>query len=146
MANITATTFTYLGGQFQIGDGHTTENFTTVNQVTEVGFTGNKTDTVDVTTADNTDGVKRFNPTLSNSGTCDVSILWNPSDATHQQLQAAANSTPKTAHNFKRINPGTFGTRSFTGIIESLDLGKQSLDKPVTATMKIQISGPYVDA
>lgn len=144
MANVAATTFTYLGGQFQAGDGHTpTENFTTINQVLDVDFTGSKVDVQDVTNADNTDGVRRYTSTLFNPGTCTVNILWNTQDATHQQLQALF--LAKGAHNFKRINAGGFGTRSFTGIIESLDI-KEVLDKPTQAALKIQLSGPYVDA
>lgn len=145
MPNVTATTFTYLGGQFQIGDGHTpTENFTTINQVVDVDFSGSKVDTVDVTTADNTDSTKRFKDTLFDPGDCSITIMWNPQDATHQQLQAAF--LARGSHNFKRINPGSFGTRSFTGIITALDLGKETLDKPVQTTCKVKLSGPYVDA
>jgi hypothetical protein len=144
MANITATVFTYLGGQFQMGDGHTpTENFTTMTQVLDVDFTGSKVDVQDVTSADNTDGVRRYKDTLFNPGTATVNILWNQTDATHAQLQAAF--IARGSHNFKRINPGTFGTRSFTGIIESIDI-KEVLDKPTQAAIKIQLSGPYVDA
>src|SRR5689334_22967980 len=102
MANVTATAFTDLGGQFQIGDGHTpTENFTTVNQVTEVDFSGTKVDAQDVTNADNTDATKRFKDTLFDPGDCTVNFIYNPQDATHQQLRAAFNS--RGSHNFKQI-------------------------------------------
>jgi hypothetical protein len=144
MSNVAAATFSLIGGQFQQGDGHTpTENFTTINQVISVDFSGSKVDTQDITSADNTDGVRRFKDQLFDPGDFTAQILWNPQDATHQQLQAAF--LAKGSHNFKRINPSGLGTRSFTGIITALDI-KQALDKAAEATVKIKLSGPYVDA
>jgi hypothetical protein len=138
-ANITATTFTFLGGQFQIGDGATPENFTTISQVQNVDFSGSKRDTEEVTSADNTDTVKRFAGRLKEPGTASMTILWNPNDATHQLFQAADDGN---AHNFKCINPGGFGTRSFAAIIETADDHKLELNKATMQTIKLKISGP----
>lgn len=144
MSNITATTFTYLGGQFQVGNGANPEVFTTISQVKEVDFSGTKWENPEVTSADNTDSVRRYTGTLFDPGTVTVTIHWNPEDATHQQLQAQ--TIAGGTHNFKRINPGGFGTRTFSGLYEgSVDI-KQSIDKPTEGVVKIKLSGPFVDS
>jgi hypothetical protein len=137
--NVKATSFTLLGGQFQIGDGATPENFTTISQVQSCDFSGSKVATDDVTSADNTDGIIRKTDRLMDEGQCSGEIIWNPTDASHQQLSAAYRA--RGTHNFKRINPGGFGTRALTGIITSLDV-KQTLTKASMASFKIDISDP----
>ncbi|MFL6314808.1 MAG: hypothetical protein ACJ71W_22105 [Terriglobales bacterium] len=137
--NVTATTFTFLGGQFQIGDGATPENFTTINQVQSVDFGSSKRATEDVTSADNTDSVQRFAGRLKDPGMVSISVLWNPNDPTHQLFQAADDGA---AHNFKCINPGGNGTRSFAGIIETADDHKLEINKGTIQQVKIKLSGP----
>jgi hypothetical protein len=139
MPNTTAATFSLLGGQFQIGDGATpTEGFTTINQVKSVDFSGSKLDVEEVTSADNTDGIKRHVDRLQDFGECSVEILWNPNDTTHQQLHNAW--IAKGTHNFKRINTSGFGTKLFAGIITSFD-EKQALDKATIKSCKIKLNG-----
>jgi hypothetical protein len=138
-ANVTATSFTLLGGQLQIGDGATPENFTTISQVQTCDFGGEKVEVDTVTSADNTDGVIRKQDRLLDEGQCSGEIIWNPNDASHQQFWTAWRARGK--HNFKRINPGGFGTRSFTGIIVGASL-KQTLNKATMCAYKIDISDP----
>jgi predicted secreted protein len=140
MSNVTATTFTYLGGQFQIGDGATpTENFTTITQVKQVDFGSSKVDTADVTSADNTDFSRRFVPLLFDAGDVSVDVIWNPADASHQALRTAFIN--RAVHNFKCINPTGFLTYTFAGIIIGFDV-KESIDKTSELSVKIKISGP----
>lgn len=139
MPNVTATTFTLLGGQLQIGDGGSPENFTTISQVQSCDFGGEKVETDPVTSADNTDGIIRKTDRLQDEGQCSGEILWNPSDASHQQFWNAWRA--RGTHNFKRINVGGFGTRSFPGIITSASI-KQTLNKATMLSYKIDIAGP----
>ncbi len=143
MSNVPATTFTYLGGQFQIGDGgNPTEIFTTIAQVVDVDFNGSKRDTEETTSADNTDAYKRFAGRLIDPGGVTIDIWWNPNDPTHQQF---ANANDGAAHNFKSIVPG-FGTRSFAAIIETpLDL-KFEINKGVKKQIKLKVSGPITES
>jgi len=142
MPNIEATTFTLTGGQFKIGNGANPEVFTTLTQVTDVDFGSMKWDAPEVTSADNTDGVRRYSRTLKDPGDCTVMFLYNPQDPTHQQARALVQSgATLTPTNFQFIRPGTFGQVSFAGCAISLDEGKVELNKPVSATLKIKISG-----
>jgi hypothetical protein len=143
MPNVTATTFTFLGGQFQIGDKANTENFTTINQVEAVDFSGSKRDTEEVTSADNTDTFKRYAGRLEEPGTCTVSIWWNPNDATHQSM---ANANDGTVWDFKCINPGGFGTRSFSALIETIFDHKLELGKGTLKNIKLKLSGPITSS
>ena len=126
------------------GDGAAPENFTTIAQVEECDFNDSKWTVNKVTSADNVDKSERKAPTLLDEGTCTVSILWNPNDATHQQLWNAYRAGAEK--NFKVVNPGGLGTKSFPGIIVSLDPGKKTLDKPTKYTCKIDLSGPLVES
>lgn len=139
MANVTAATFTFLGGQFQLGDGATpTENFTTISQVKHVDFGSSKVQTEEVTSADNTDAARRFVSTLYDAGDVSVDIFWNPQDTTHQSLRTAFLN--RGSHNFKCINPAGLGTYSFAGIITAFDV-KEQIDKPTELSVKVKISG-----
>jgi hypothetical protein len=137
--NTTATSFTLLGGQLQIGDGATPENFTTISQVQSCDFGGDKVETDTVTSADNTDATVRKTDRLFDPGQCSGEIIWNPNDASHQQLWNAY--IARGTHNFKRINPGGFGTRAFPAIITGLPI-KQTLNKATMASFKLEIAGP----
>jgi hypothetical protein len=139
MPNVTATTFTLLGGQLQIGDGATPENFTTISQVQSCDFGGEKLETDIVTSADNTDAVIRKQDRLLDEGQCSGEILWNPLDASHIQLATAWRA--RGSHNFKRISPGGFGTRSFPAIIVGF-AQKETLNKATMKSYKLDISGP----
>jgi hypothetical protein len=142
MANIEATTFTLTGAQFQLGNGATPEIFTTLTQVSDVDFSSMKWDAPEVTSADNTDGVRRYTRTLKDPGDVTVTFWFNPQDPTHQQARALANTgATLTPTNFRFIRPGTFGQVNFAGCLISLEEGKISLDKPVAAVMKIKVSG-----
>lgn len=142
MANVTATTYSRLGGQFQIGNAATPEIFTTIAQVKEVDYGGQKVDVSPVTSADNTDGVIRKKDFLFDPGQVTITIFWNPLDPTHQQLENAF--IARGTWDFKDIKPGGIGTRAFSGIIMSLE-GKETIDKPTEKTCKIDISGPWTD-
>ena len=142
MSNITATTFELIGAQFQLETTFGSGSFSTISQVKSVDFSGFKANTVDVTSANNTDGIARFVATTQDHGECSVAIVYNPADTTHQAFRAAslAQGTAAT-HNFKLINPTGFLTYSFQGIITGFDT-KISLEKETDLTVKIKISGP----
>lgn len=141
MANETAVTFNFLGGQFMIGDGANVENFTLIKQVQACDFTGNKVDTAEVTSADDIDRKRRYQGQLEAEGECDIVIFWNPQDASHILLLAAKDGN---RHDFKRVAPGGFGTKAFAGTIVSMTQ-KEELDKPTMMSVKIQISGPVTN-
>jgi predicted secreted protein len=139
MSNVTAATFTFLGGQFQLGDGGTpTENFTTISQVKSVDFGSSKVQTEEVTSADNTDSARRYVSTLYDAGDVSIEVIWNPSDATHVSLRTAFMA--RGQHNFKVVNPASLGTYTFAGIITSFDV-KEHIDKPADLSVKVKISG-----
>jgi hypothetical protein len=142
MSNVTATTFELVGAQFQLGNGGAPETFTTISQVKQVDFSGFKANTVNVMSADNTDGIERFIATTQDHGECSITAIYNPADPTHAALRAASLAVgPAATHNFKLVNPTGFLTYSFAGIIVSFDT-KISLDKDTELSAKIKISGP----
>ena len=142
MSNVTATTFELIGGAFQLETTFGSGTFTTIAQVKSVDFSGFKQNTVDVTNADNTDGIARFIATTQDHGECSITAIYNPADATHAALRTASLAQgPAATHNFKHVNPGTALTYSFQGIITGFDT-KISLEKDTELSVKIKISGP----
>jgi Lambda phage tail tube protein, TTP len=142
MSNSTAAIFTLTGGQFQLETTFGSGTFTPISQVKSVDFGSFKVDTPEVTSADNTDGIKRFVATLQDHGDVTVTIIYNTADATHQALRTASLALGSAAtHNYKVVNPTGFLTYSFQGIITSFDT-KMTLDKDTELTVKIKISGP----
>lgn len=140
MPNVTAITFTWIGGQFKMGSGDgPPETFTLLTQVDNVDFSGSKRAIEPVTSADNTDSADRKAGRTKDWGTCSVSYWLNPVDPTHQQF---ANLDDGQPHNFQVINPGGLGQRSFAGIIETGSDHKLELAKGTKVTAKIAISGP----
>ena len=143
MANVTAVTFTWLGGQFQMGDAATPENFTTVNQVDSVDFSGSKRAIENVTSADNTDGADRKAGRTKDWGTCKVMYWHNPNDATHQQLAALDDGAE---HDFKVINAVGFGSKTFKAIVQTFYDHKMEINKGVKKTVTLDISGPVTSS
>lgn len=112
-------------------------SFITVAGVLSVDFGSNKVDTPDTTDMGTAGSTRTYTPGLENPG--DVSIKLNllPGEATQADLYTAKGLVA----NFKAVTAGTISTRTFTGIITSLDVAIPD-DKLATLTCKIQISGP----
>ena len=107
---------------------------------TSVDFGSNKVDTHDVTDMATT-GLGRVKIAgLENSG--DVSLKYNvkPGDTGQQALETAKG----LLYDFKLVYPGSVRTRSFTGIVTSIDESIPD-DKAATKTAKIDISGLITD-
>lgn len=126
------------GSQFEVNTTGTT--YVAVAGVTAVDFGSDKVDTHDTTDMGTTGITRTYIGGLENPG--DVSIKMNllPGDATQADLYTFKDGLP---HNFKAITAGTVSTRTFSGIITSLDVAIPD-DKLATLTCKIQISGPVV--
>jgi hypothetical protein len=106
--------------------------------LTSLDKSGNKIDTPDVTDMLTTGIARVFLPGLENSG--EVSLKYNvkPGDA----AQAGYIATKGVATDFKLMD-GLGNSAAFSGINTGIDYSFPD-DKPVTASSKIQISGPVV--
>lgn len=110
--------------------------------VNGVDFGSNKVDTVDNTDMTTSGNQRTYIGGLENSGDITAKFNVKPGDATQAALRAAKDST---VHGFQVTYPGAVRTRTFSGIITSIDESIPD-DKLPTFTVKIQITGPITDS
>jgi hypothetical protein len=113
--------------------------FTAITEVQTVTLSGSKVDLVDVTHAQSPQARREYLATLIDSGSCDFTANFIPTDVTQINLQATMNN--RVAVPWTITLPGALGHFAFTGIVNSIDT---SLDfsKEVKLTVKIKITGP----
>lgn len=140
MSNITAVTFTWLGGQFQLG---LAPSATTVPQVDDVDFSGSKRAMETVTSADNTDGADRKSGRTKDWGTCKVTFWFNPNDPVHQQFSALDDGNE---HPFTVVNAVGFGSKTFNAVVEVFYDHKMVINKGTKKTVTLAISGPVTSS
>jgi hypothetical protein len=116
---------------------------TTVNKILacmSIDFGSDKVDTHD-TTDMLTPGTQRVKiPGLENSGDLAIKFNVKPGDASQQALRAAKGQL----YDYVVTYPGNVRTRSFTGIVSSIDESIPD-DKAATGSAKIDISGAIAD-
>jgi hypothetical protein len=113
--------------------------FTSITDVEDVKFSGDKTSISKTTNMLSTNGVDTKLSGTQDPGTCDVKCFYVPGDASQIALEAIRLSG--AAVNFKVLYPLSLGSASFSGIVESMTKAFP-LDKPATLDVKIAISGP----
>lgn len=70
---------------------------TTINKVKSIVFSGVTAETVDITTMDSTGGVRECLQSLIDPGTVNVTVQWDPADASHIALTTAIAGDPQAA-------------------------------------------------
>jgi hypothetical protein len=117
--------------------------YTSITEVQTVTLSGSKVDLVDVTHAQSPNARREYLATLIDSGDCDFTANFIPSDATQTALQATMDA--RLAVPWQIVLPGMLGTFSFLGIVSTID---HALDfnKEAKLTCKIKITGPLAFA
>lgn len=127
------------GTQFELQVGST---YTPIEGVTGADFGSNKVDALDNTDMGTSGTTRTYIGGLENPGDLSVKMNVIPADSSQAALFTAKDGT---VHNFKVIYPGAVRTRTFSGIITSIDESVPD-DKLPTYTCKIQVSGPIVNS
>jgi hypothetical protein len=84
-------------------------------------------------------GVDTYISGTQEPGTVDVKCFYMPGDTSQAAL--AGIRTAGLAVPFEVLYPLSLGSRTFSGIVESLTVA-YPLDKPATLDVKIKITGP----
>jgi hypothetical protein len=122
--------FTGVGQQIEINGAYI------LADITDVTYSGSKTDTADTTSAASAGGFRTFIPGLSEAGECSVKLVWYPGDASQEYIKTQTGLTCTFVHTL----PNSLGTLSFTGLVIGYD-HSSPLDKAGEATLKLKISG-----
>lgn len=104
------------GSIFQIGDGTTTEAFTSVAELVDVIPPQESKDSVEVTNHGSDDDTREYLPGLKDGGTSTIVLNWLPSNATHNKATGLRKHyEDKLNHNYKIILVDGLGIIEFRG-------------------------------
>jgi hypothetical protein len=129
------------GTQLQIGDGATTEVFTTIAEVNDISGPSIETETIETTSHDNVDGYKTYIAGLSDGGEVTFSINYDLTLPTHGAVTgnitlAALN---RTIRNFRIVLLEQGGQSwSFRGLVTNFETKYPAGDKQ-TAEITIKV-------
>jgi predicted secreted protein len=130
------------GTLFKIGDGGTSEVFTTVAEVTNIGGPKFALDTLDVTNHSSTSAWREFIAGLLDPGELSLDLSFVPTGATHSQTSGLLRDMKnRTKRNFQMVFPDVGGTTwAFSGYVTGFEVGAPVDDK-LSASVTIKITG-----
>jgi len=114
------------GSELKLGDDGTTESFTKIAEVIDIGGASMSKDAIEVTSQDSTDGWREFIPGMRDGGEYSVSANWLPENATQDEATGLwSKFTDNDLHNFQIVTAvcdGTAGTMDidFAAIVTNL--------------------------
>jgi predicted secreted protein len=128
--------FWAFGTALQLGDGATSETFTSIAELTDINPPQMSKDSIEVTNHSSASRYREFLAGMKDGGSVSGEGNWLPNNATHDENTGLLESfTDDSNHNWKLVLPDSLGTFSFTGHITVLNP-----TTPLTAQGKIAFS------
>lgn len=128
-----------IGTLLKRGDGGNPETFTTVPNVKSISGPSTENDEVDITTHSSTGGYREFVTTLSDPGTVEFDMIYEPTDTQHIGIRTDFNN--KTKRNWQIVLPGAAQTISFAAYVQAMPL-EFPTDDVITMKVTLRLSGP----
>lgn len=130
------------GTLLQLGDGGTSEVFTTIAEVLSLTGPTLTRDTIDVTNQSSTGGFREFINGLKDGGEVSFDLNYIPTEATHDASTGLlADYESGVSRNFKLIFPDTGATTwLFTGVVRDFQISAE-VDSQLRASCVIKVSG-----
>lgn len=125
------------------------ETFLAVGEITALGKSGAKADTVDVTNMQSLDGFREFISGLRESGEVTCTVNFVPNDTVASSVEGLFNTgTRRNWHIVVPPDPSAGemtspGYWNFKAIVNSFGDATLSPDKQISVTFKLKISGKY---
>jgi len=138
---MTAAIFAH-GTLLKIGDGASTEVFTTIAEVTDIGGPEIALEIAEVTSHSSTNGWKEKIGALLDAGQVSFSINYIPTNATHNNTAGLiADMVARTLRNFQLIFPDSGTTTwSFSALVVGFS-PTEPIDGALTADVTLEVSG-----
>ena len=134
------------GSTLQLGDGATTEVFTSIAEITELTPPSMSRDDIDVTSHSSPDGYREFIAGMRDGGEVSFKANWLPTNATHDFTTGLGETfDDNVTHNWKIILPNSIVTISFSGFLTAFETDTP-LEEQATLTGTIKVSGKPVIA
>lgn len=130
------------GTLFQIGDGATSETFTTVSGVQDIDGPEYSREIIDVTAHDSPGGYEEILPSFKRTGPISFPLVFDPADTTHDATTGLRSFFEDgNSHNFRMIGTDTGSQQmDFSGYVVNF-----TESRPVagawTATVQIKPTG-----
>jgi hypothetical protein len=130
------------GTLLKIGDGATSESFTTIAEVTDLGGPNLSLDTEEVTNHSSTDGWDEFIGTILRAGEVPFEVSFIPTNATHSYSAGLIKDmVNRTKRNFQLIFPNISSTTwSFAALVTKFD-PKEPVKGRLSASITLKITG-----
>jgi predicted secreted protein len=129
------------GSTLQLGDGATSEAFTSVAEITELVFLEMSRDSIDVTNHSSADGYREKLPGMRDAGKIGIKANWLPNNATQDETTGLlAKFNANTLQNWKVIAAGSVATAAFSGFLTDFK-ADLPLEEQAQLECTIEISG-----
>jgi predicted secreted protein len=136
---MTSTAFWAAGSLLQLGDGATSETFTSIAEITKLTPPNRGRDSIEVTHTASSDGYKEFIPGWRDGGEVPFEANWLPTNTTQDETTGVLSTFhDNLPHNWRIVVPAVNLTFPFTGFVTAyepdLDISAQGMLK---GTIKI---------
>jgi len=130
------------GTLLKIGDGESSETFTTIAEVTNISGPGLSLDTIDVTSHSSTDGWREYIAGLLEAGEITFDINFIPTDVTQNHTAGLLGDLAnKTKRNFELVFPDAGATTwSLAAFVTSFE-PTEAIDDKLTASVTLKLAG-----
>jgi predicted secreted protein len=113
--------FWAFGTALQLGDGATSETFTSIAELTEIQPPQMTKESYDVTNHSSTNRFRERIPGLKDGGSLSFKANWLPNNATHDESTGLWECYKDNVnHNWRLVLPDSLGTVSFAGHLTAL--------------------------
>jgi len=131
------------GTLLKIGDGGTSESFTTIAEVGDIDGPSVEVNAIDVTSHSSANAMKEFVAGLIDPGEISFPINFLPTETTHDDSDGLwADMIARTLRNFEMVFPDT-SECAFAALVTAMSL-KEPVDDKLSADVTLKISGPIV--
>lgn len=130
------------GTLLKIGNGGTSETFSTIAEVKDIKGPALKLNTAEVSNHSSTDGWKEHIGTLLEGGEITCDINWLPADATHSfGAGLVKDMVGRTKRNFQIVFPSASPTTwAFTALVTGF-APTANVDGALTAALTLMVTG-----
>ncbi len=119
---MTSSAFWAYGSALQIGDGETSESFTSIAEVTELTPPSMSRDAIEVTSHGSADGFREYISGWRDGGEVSIVANWLPTDTTHDGTTGLLESyLDDEAHNWRVVLPDSLATIAFAGFLTAFN-------------------------
>lgn len=130
------------GTLLKMGDGGTSESFTTIAEVSDIKGPKLSLDAIDVTNHSSTEAWREFVGGLLDAGEVSLSINFMPTETTHDPSTGIISKlTDRGKHNFQMVFPDDDATTwSFTALVTAFE-SSEPIDDKLAADITLKITG-----